>query len=94
MFGINRQKALSVAVVVLLAAATPAAADESESRVSYGKNGWQYDDGSGNNYAWFGVRVQTRTGSSRVTQDELPGDPISQSSDTDNPVETIGIATR
>jgi hypothetical protein len=61
-------------------------ADESTSaerpdRFSYGEQGLQFDDGTGNNFLWFGVRVQTRWANTRVAQDELPGDPISESSE-------------
>lgn len=48
---------------------------------SYGKQGLQFDDGTGNNFLWFGVRLQTRWANTKVTQDELPGAPISESSD-------------
>ena len=64
---------------------SPAAAVPEEgtpsSRFSYGKQGLQYDDGTGNNFLWFGVRVQTRWFGSRVTEDELPGAPISESAE-------------
>jgi len=61
------------------------AADSTEeqpaSKFSYGKQGLQFDDGTGNNFLWFGVRLQTRWADSHVTQDALPGAPISSSSD-------------
>lgn len=50
-------------------------------RFSYGKQGLQFDDGSGDNFLWFGVRLQTRWADEKVTQDEVPGAPISQSAD-------------
>lgn len=53
----------------------------SENKFSYGKQGLQFDDGTGNNFLWFGVRLQTRWANTRVTQDKLPGAPISESSD-------------
>jgi hypothetical protein len=69
----------------LFSVISPAAAEPEEgtpsSRFSYGKQGLQYDDGTGNNFLWFGVRVQTRWSGSRVTEDELPGAPISESAD-------------
>ena len=55
----------------------PAAA----SKFSYGSRGWQFDDGSGNNYLWFGVRLQTRWSNSELTQDALPGHPVSSDSE-------------
>ena len=54
---------------------------ETSSAFSYGKQGLQYDDGTGNNFLWFGVRVQGRWSNSRVTQDELPGAPVSSDSE-------------
>jgi hypothetical protein len=54
---------------------------ESEAgKFSYGKQGLQFDDGTGNNFLWFGVRLQTRWANERVTQDELPGAPVTTSS--------------
>ena len=75
-------------ICVALCYSTPAVAaddeqsDEAEkSLFSYGKQGLQFDDGTGNNFLWFGVRLQTRWANTRVTQDELPGAPISESSE-------------
>jgi len=48
---------------------------------SYGNHGLQFDDGSGNNYLWFGVRLQTRWSSSEVTQDALPDNPVTSESE-------------
>jgi hypothetical protein len=39
---------------------------------SYGEQGLQFDDGTGNNFLWFGVRLQTRWSNSEVTQDAGP----------------------
>jgi hypothetical protein len=50
-------------------------------KFSYGNQGLQFDDGSGNNFLWFGVRLQTRWANERVTQDELPGAPVATSSE-------------
>ena len=50
-------------------------------KFSYGKQGLQFDDGTGNNFVWFGARVQTRWANTRVTQDELPGVPVPESSE-------------
>lgn len=55
--------------------------DNSDSKFSYGKQGLQFDDGTGNNFLWFGVRLQTRWSNSRVTQDALPGEPVSDTSE-------------
>lgn len=78
--------ALCLATVYCLSASGSALADgsaegQSASRFSYGGKGMQFDDGSGNNFLWFGVRVQTRWTGSRVTDDELPGAPIEQSAE-------------
>jgi hypothetical protein len=72
----------SILLLVLLAAANGTASEgsadsQSASRFSYGDKGLQFDDGTGNNFLWFGVRTQTRWTGSRVTDDELPGSPIS-----------------
>lgn len=75
-------------ILVLLLAfvwATSAPAEDgstgepSENPFSYGDKGLQFDDGTGNNFLWFGVRVQTRWSGSRVTDDEVPGAPVSSS---------------
>ncbi len=60
------------------AAEGPAGA-QSDSLFSYGDKGLQFDDGTDNNFLWFGARVQTRWTGSRVTDDEVPGAPISSS---------------
>ncbi len=52
-----------------------------QSKFSYGKQGLQFDDGTGNNFLWFGVRLQTRWANSFVTQDALPGAPVSSDSE-------------
>ena len=75
-----------LALVCVLARANCAVAEESAeepraSKFSYGKQGLQFDDGTGNNFLWFGVRLQTRWANSRVTQDALPGAPISSDSE-------------
>jgi hypothetical protein len=72
----------------LLLACPPAHADEPAEEpgaggFSYGKKGIEFDDGTGNNFLWFGVRLQTRWSSTEVTEDELPGAPVSRSSDID-----------
>jgi phosphate-selective porin OprO/OprP len=50
-------------------------------KFSYGKQGLQFDDGTGNNFLWFGVRLQTRWQNEEVSQDDLPGAPISTASE-------------
>ena len=51
------------------------------SKFSYGEKGVEFDDGTGNNFLWFGARLQTRWSTTKVTEDELPGEPVSESSD-------------
>jgi hypothetical protein len=43
---------------------------------SYGKNGLQFESADGNNFLWFGVRLQTRYSNEKLYQDYLPGNPI------------------
>ena len=90
MRGLTRlaHRGLVIVMVGLLLVTSPASAETQEessadSRFSYGKQGLQYDDGTGNNFLWFGVRAQTRWSGSRVTEDELPGAPISTDSELD-----------
>jgi len=75
-----------IALACILAASNCAIAAESTegpsaSLFSYGKQGLQFDDGTGDNFLWFGVRLQTRWSNSRVTQDALPGEPVSDTSE-------------
>lgn len=67
-----------IELACLVAAGAAAHADEpteetGTGKFSYGKKGVEFDDGTGNNFLWFGVRLQTRWASTRVTEDELPG---------------------
>jgi hypothetical protein len=83
--GFSRASAFA-ALACLVVMIGGAHADESTQEAqagyfSYGKQGVQFDDGTGNNFLWFGARLQTRWASTKVTQDELPGAPISESSD-------------
>lgn len=50
-------------------------------RFSYGKQGLQFDDGTGDNFLWFGVRLQTRWANENVKQDALPGSPVNSTSE-------------
>jgi hypothetical protein len=62
-------------------AVTEPAGAQPASRFSYGDKGLQFVDANGNNFLWFGARVQTRWSGSRVTEDEVPGAPISESNE-------------
>jgi len=53
-----------------------------QSQFSYGSKGLQFETPDGNNFLWFGVRLQTRFSTEDITQDLLPGDP----SETDSEV--------
>jgi phosphate-selective porin len=59
------------------------AEDAGTDKFSYGKKGIEFDDGTGNNFLWFGMRLQTRWATTKVTEDELPGAPVSEASDID-----------
>ena len=52
-----------------------------QSLFSYGSKGVQFETEDGNYFAWFGVRLQTRFATEQITQEELPDEPTSQSSD-------------
>ena len=53
------------------------------SKFSYGKQGLQYEDATGNNFLWFGVRAQTRFTGSWVVADELPGAPVDETDEVE-----------
>ena len=63
----------TVFVLLLLVWSATANSDDSEpvseadDRWSYGDKGLQFDDGTGNNFLWFGARVQTLATSSTST---------------------------
>lgn len=71
---------------VAIADAKPAEEATSEdwiSRFSYGDKGLQFESRGGNNFLWFGVRLQTRFANEEVTQDNLPDEPTYTESDFD-----------
>jgi len=51
-------------------------------RFSYGDKGLQYESSDGNNFLWFGVRLQARYSNSDVDYD-LPGRPSDETDQTD-----------
>ena len=61
--------------------AEPPANGENPSRFSYGPRGLQYESQDGNNFLWFGVRLQTRYSNEVVTQDELPDEAFGTQTD-------------
>ena len=78
---------MASALCILLLAAGAAHGEEvtgdstNESDLSYGPKGIQYESADGNNFLWFGVRLQTRYSTSAIRQDELPGDPVENESE-------------
>lgn len=56
--------------------------DASSSHISYGERGLQYESSSGNNFLWFGVRLQSRYSYEEVTQDTLGGSSTTKESET------------
>jgi phosphate-selective porin OprO and OprP len=81
----NCVKALGVLMLAAgsSANATSAGGQAGESTVSYGQKGMQYLSTDGNNFLWFGVRLQTRYRYTSIRRDDLPG----QSSITDSKLE-------
>ena len=61
--------------------ADDAAEANRESNISYGPKCLQYESDDGNNFLWFGVRLQTRLSNSKIRQEDLPGDPVDTNSD-------------
>lgn len=55
--------------------------DEERSAFSYGPKGAQFESADGNNFLWFGVRLQVRYSTSKILTDELPG--VSPDTDAD-----------
>jgi phosphate-selective porin OprO/OprP len=49
--------------------------DPETSVFSYGIKGLQYESADGNNFLWFGVRLQARYSSSWIDHDDAPGTP-------------------
>ena len=52
--------------------------ESAASGFAYGKKGLQFTSANGNNFLWFGVRLQVRFASSTIQQVELPGQPTEQ----------------
>jgi hypothetical protein len=75
--------ALLMSLLATAAGVSAQTTERNEPLFSYGKQGLQFDDGTGNNFLWFGVRLQTRWTGSRVIDDELPGAPVSDSNELD-----------
>lgn len=80
-------------VFVITANGFPAVAEASREAMSdqeqkaqtagftYGEKGLQYQSADGDNFLWFGVRLQTRYSNREVRQDLLPGQPTTTESD-------------
>jgi len=73
--------ALQLAAAIFVGAVIPrqAAADDKPASdpggFSYGSKGLQYQSADGNNFLWFGVRLQGRYTNSAIDYDEFPGQP-------------------
>ena len=82
-----KAKCLLACLGVLLASLAAADSDADtnagieEGGFSYGSKGLQYESADGNNFLWFGVRLQTRFSNSEVDHD-LPARPTENSSET------------
>lgn len=48
---------------------------------SYGSKGLQYESADGNNFLWFGVRLQARYTNSAIDHDDFPGQPSEEGAD-------------
>lgn len=60
-----------------------AAEDEpKEFGFSYGSKGFQYEAADGDNFLWFGVRLQPRYSNSEIDYDDQPGNPTSGETET------------
>lgn len=55
--------------------------ESSEPLWSYGERGLQFESVDGNNFLWFGVRLQTRYSNQEVSQDSLPDEPTTRSAE-------------
>jgi hypothetical protein len=67
-----------VSIFMTGAAAAESVSEEESSRFSYGDKGLQYESADGNNFLWFGVRLQTRYSNSAIDHDDEPGRPTSR----------------
>ena len=76
---------IALCILALVVGSATSAAESGgrseDSRFSYGPKGLQYESDDGNNFLWFGVRLQTRLSNSTIRQDLLPGEPIDTNSD-------------
>ena len=80
--------ALQLALAILVGSIIPgiAAADDQPASdpadFSYGSKGLQYQSADGNNFLWFGVRLQGRHTDSTINYDDSPGQPNKSGTET------------
>ena len=71
-----------VSIFMTGAAVAESVSEEESSRFSYGDKGLQYESADGNNFLWFGVRLQTRYSNSAIDHDDEPGRPTENGTET------------
>jgi len=74
--------AVCMSVFVTGTATAESPSEEESSRFSYGSKGLQYQSADGNNFLWFGVRLQTRYSDSEIDHDDEPGRPTESGTET------------
>ena len=73
---------LCLVVFVFGRAAAEDSSTSETSPFSYGSKGLQYESKEGNNFLWFGVRLQTRYSDLAINHDDVPGQPTDKSTET------------
>jgi hypothetical protein len=78
------RSAVFVFLFVCLAVTALADTDSSNETggFSYGSKGLQFESADGNNFLWFGVRLQTRYSDSAIDHDDAPGQPTESGTET------------
>jgi phosphate-selective porin OprO/OprP len=83
--GFCRTEKYVLASLALLIAGTAGAQSQKandEGGISYGGKGLQYESTDGDNFLWFGVRLQSRYSNSGTDNDDEPGLPTEYASET------------
>jgi phosphate-selective porin OprO/OprP len=77
------RSALFACLVIFITGIASADTDSSSETdgFSYGSKGLQYESADGNNFLWFGVRLQTRYSNSEIDHDDEPGQPTESGSE-------------
>ena len=77
------QSVLAICLSVFVVAnAMAVSGSEEASPFSYGSKGIQYASADGNNFLWFGVRLQARYSNSEIDHDDAPGQPTESDTET------------